>query len=182
MTKIYLIGIPGCGKTTLGKRAATLLSLPFFDTDQMAVSKIGGIEPLDPFRPKFHQQMYYAQIESISEIAAMDDTAIIATGAEVALIPSCVKDMKSSGIIILLDRKPELAKRDISNTQGPRWVMVGTDNNPDRSLSELATEEYFRDIHAYRSLCDYKIENNGTEDEGTAQLTDIIRREIDLRK
>ncbi len=34
-TKIFLIGMPGSGKSTIGKRLATRLNFPFYDLDQL---------------------------------------------------------------------------------------------------------------------------------------------------
>ena len=34
MKSIFLIGMPGCGKTTVGKKIAEKLSFDFFDLDQ----------------------------------------------------------------------------------------------------------------------------------------------------
>ena len=35
MKNIVLIGMPGCGKTTFGKRLARRLSLSFYDADEV---------------------------------------------------------------------------------------------------------------------------------------------------
>ena len=35
MSKVFLIGFMGVGKTTIGKRLANLLNVPFLDTDQL---------------------------------------------------------------------------------------------------------------------------------------------------
>jgi shikimate kinase len=33
MTKVYFIGMPGCGKSTIGKKVAKELGIPFIDLD-----------------------------------------------------------------------------------------------------------------------------------------------------
>ena len=38
---LILIGMPGCGKSTVGKLLARALSLPFYDTDTVFESAVG---------------------------------------------------------------------------------------------------------------------------------------------
>lgn len=39
--QIVLIGMPGCGKTTIGKKISAILGIPFFDTDKYIENKFG---------------------------------------------------------------------------------------------------------------------------------------------
>ena len=46
---IFLVGMAGAGKTSLGRRLATNLNLPFIDTDQR-VSEIMGMSVIEIFQ------------------------------------------------------------------------------------------------------------------------------------
>jgi shikimate kinase len=75
-----LVGIPNAGKSTLGKRAAETLKLPFYDTDELVTEKINPkcrsfFSLLDPYR------IIEAQKEILFEIIKKDESAIISTGA-----------------------------------------------------------------------------------------------------
>ncbi|MDR1538555.1 MAG: hypothetical protein LBU32_11285 [Clostridiales bacterium] len=54
--KYILVGIPNEGKSTLGKRAADELRLPFYDTDELAVERISPKSRFDMLRPAFIQK------------------------------------------------------------------------------------------------------------------------------
>ena len=41
MRSIVLIGMPGCGKSTVGRRLSELLNLPFLDTDDVIQARSG---------------------------------------------------------------------------------------------------------------------------------------------
>jgi shikimate kinase len=77
--KIYLIGMPGCGKSTFGKKAAEQLNMDFIDLDteiinyrQKSINDIFEQEGEHSFR----------EIESklLKSITADDDHFIMATG------------------------------------------------------------------------------------------------------
>lgn len=38
---VYIIGMPGSGKSSLGRRVASNLGLPFIDTDQRIEQSVG---------------------------------------------------------------------------------------------------------------------------------------------
>ena len=56
MKKYILIGIPGCGKTTLGKLAAEMLGIQFFDTDEIFLEKLSLSDTTDIFRMALNGQ------------------------------------------------------------------------------------------------------------------------------
>lgn len=47
---VYIIGMPGSGKSSLGRRVASNLGLPFIDTDQRIEQSV-GCSTSDIFRP-----------------------------------------------------------------------------------------------------------------------------------
>ena len=54
MKNIVLIGMPGCGKTTFGKRLARRLSLSFYDADEVLEQRRQKIGNLKQFHVSDH--------------------------------------------------------------------------------------------------------------------------------
>jgi len=79
MNKFILIGIPNCGKSTLGKRAADILNLPFYDTDILVCENAALKDPRFIFGLGFSGRFLPEQNKVIAELAELDGPAIIAT-------------------------------------------------------------------------------------------------------
>ena len=75
-TNIVLIGLTGCGKSTIGKKLSSILNMPFFDTDKYIEEHYGSIESL--FKKG---EEHFRDIESEAvEIISKRSNAIISTG------------------------------------------------------------------------------------------------------
>ena len=168
MKKFILIGIPGCGKSTLGKKMAHSLLLPFFDTDKLMLKIIKLDSPTDIFRAAFQGQFINAQKKVMAKLAKNKKPAVISTGAEVALIPECAALMKKMGTIIHIQRDPDLAVADMkkSRNNGFEWTL----NGEPIDMRENGMKLYMKEYSQYEALADFKVENNGSEDEGLEKL------------
>ena len=106
---IVLIGMMGCGKTTVGKRLSEQLNMPFIDTDVLIEETYGPI-------PKLFErgEDYFRDAESkiISEIASFEG-AVISTGGGVVLREENVKALKEKGFLIFIDRPVHLIAESI---------------------------------------------------------------------
>lgn len=103
---IVLIGMPGCGKTTLGQALAQRLGLSFLDTDEQIVRRTGtSIPQLIAVRgePYFRD----AETAAIREDAAPLGGYVIATGGGAILREENVLRLKQNGVLVFLDRPPE---------------------------------------------------------------------------
>ena len=78
---IILIGPMGSGKTTLGKKLAKELDLPFSDTDKLVAREHGAI--VDIFA-KFGEE-HFRTLETGALIKALEVGGVIATGGGVVL-------------------------------------------------------------------------------------------------
>lgn len=119
MSKIYLIGMPGSGKTTLGKKVASALLLDFVDLD-LEIEKREQKSIPEIFS---HQgEDYFRQVESalLHEWAASDKSFVMATGGGAPCFYNGIEVINNSGISIFLDVPiDKLARRVEDNTDRP---------------------------------------------------------------
>ncbi|MDR0637091.1 MAG: hypothetical protein LBF87_08435 [Treponema sp.] len=174
MNHIILIGLPNSGKTTLGKRAAEAMNMPFYDTDKMVTDKIGLANAADIFRPSFIQRFYREQQNVIIDIALLETPAIIATGAEVALIPQSGSLLRKLGVVILIKRDIRLIMEDVSN-RAHRLVLKDENSGLEIDMNARAVEEYAKEMKTYEKAAHKIFENNGDEESAVIEFTEFLK-------
>lgn len=102
---IYLTGMMGSGKSTLGSAAANILSLPFYSTDSM-VEQEAGMTISEMFAT--HGEEYFRDMEStiLQRVSALP-TGIVATGGGIVLRESNRRLMASTGRVLWMYRDIE---------------------------------------------------------------------------
>lgn len=78
---VILIGPMGVGKTTIGKKLARSLNVPFVDTDAVVVNRHGSIESI--FKQQGERQ--FREFESDALIEALQSGGVVATGGGIIL-------------------------------------------------------------------------------------------------
>lgn len=151
---LVLIGMPGCGKSTIAKKLAEISGRPAVDIDRRIVERIGM-----PIRDFFAQQgeARFRQIEAeiLAEVT-LQTGQIIATGGGIVKDWENVRRLRQSGKVYFLDRR-----------------LDQLETNPSRPLSssrEALQQLYDQRIDLYRAACDQQIENNGSVDETANRL------------
>ena len=101
---IVLVGMPGSGKTTIGKELAKKLGREFIDTDDVIKERFGDISEIF----KVNGEQYFRKLERdvILETAAKCG-AVIATGGGAVLCSENVFRLRQNGKIYFLDRPLE---------------------------------------------------------------------------
>lgn len=102
---IVLIGMSGCGKTTIGQLLAERLGMIFLDTDKMvedmegmSISRLFSVKGEGYFRLKETQ---------VCRTASIYKDAVIATGGGVVLSRENMSLLKESGVIVYIERDIE---------------------------------------------------------------------------
>ena len=110
---IVLIGMPGSGKTTVGKLLAGKTGKVFLDTDAEISRRAGGIACGDLIRRDGEDAFRKAESEVIREMGARTG-CVIATGGGAVTRPENRDPLRQNGPVICLDRPPETLVADAS--------------------------------------------------------------------
>lgn len=139
---IVLIGMPGCGKTTIGKLIADELDKEFVDTDSEIINQINM--PISDYFGKYGEESF-RKIESevIKRISA-EQSSVIATGGGAVLNPDNIRLLKENGTVVFIDR--------------PLEKLVTTSDRPLSSNREMLMKRYNERYQIYCSSADIKID------------------------
>lgn len=99
MKNIVLIGMPGCGKSTLGVLLAKALSLNFVDTD-LALQRKSG-KPLQALVDELGTAGF-SQAEEACVLSLDIRDAVVATGGSVALEEKAMARLSQNGTIVFV--------------------------------------------------------------------------------
>lgn len=101
-TNISLVGMPGAGKTTVGRILAEKLGMGFCDTDE-EIEKIAGESPgkiIGKYGEERFREIETEVAESVSSLRGV----VIATGGGTILREKNVEKLRSCGVVIWLGR------------------------------------------------------------------------------
>ncbi len=99
---IVLIGMPGSGKTTIGKALSNMLQMDFVDTDDVIVAQTNKPIP-EIFAEQGEQSFRDLESEAILEVSKQQH-CVIATGGGAVLRSENVNLLAQNGRIYFLDR------------------------------------------------------------------------------
>ena len=101
---VVLIGMMGCGKTTVGELLAKRLGFAFVDTDQYIERALGRTIP-DVFAKE--GEAFFRDWElGASEELAREKRQVIACGGGLPTRPDSIASLKYSGTVLFLRRDP----------------------------------------------------------------------------
>jgi len=139
---IFLVGMMGAGKTTLGKALAQRLDQEFVDTDRVLVERT-GVPVATIFEIEGEEGFRRRESAVLAEIATREN-CVIATGGGVVLAESNRRLMRESGTVVYLRARLEnLWERTRHDSTRP---LLSTPN-PRAKLAELleARDPLYRD-------------------------------------
>lgn len=97
---LFLIGLMGAGKTTVGKILAKRLHWPFFDSDHEIEARTGVRIPII-FEIEGEEGFRNREVETIAELVTMNNV-VLATGGGAVLRAENQQALKSHGTVIYL--------------------------------------------------------------------------------
>jgi len=127
--KFFLIGLPGSGKTTLGRKLATALKIPFVDLD-MEIEKKETVSTQVIFK-KFGEQ-YFREAEStiLKNWCNRTGSFVMATGGGAPCFFDNMEVINKSGKSIFIDvSASEIAKRVAKSDKSERPLFANVDKD-----------------------------------------------------
>ena len=157
MQNIVLVGMPGCGKSSVGTRLAKKLDRPFLDADA-EIEKTAGMPIPEFFR--LYGEAAFRELESrvLAELGKRSG-AVIATGGGAVLREENYAALHQNSTIVWLTR--DLARLPIDG----RPVSQAT------SLDALFAARKAR----YERFADHIIDNNGAPDATVRAILEALR-------
>lgn len=161
---VFLIGMPGSGKSSLGKKVAGDLRLPFIDMDKR-IQDIMGMTVSEIFEKHGEQAFRTAETNMLIHISR-EAPALVSTGGGTPMNPENIRIMKACGLILLIDRPLEEIMGDIKLEKRPTLSKKG--------LSEV--ERVYRErIDTYRAVADLTLDNSQGYYAGVESLERMLR-------
>lgn len=145
---IALIGMPGCGKTAIGREAALLTGMQFIDTDAWIEERYGSIEALFAIGEAHFRSI---ESEAIAEAASLTG-AVIATGGGSILREENMAVLQQIGKMAYVCRPLENILNDLNDKTRP--LLKGKTHR----LAELYKERKA----LYERYADFTLVNDGT--------------------
>lgn len=136
MKNIVLIGMPGTGKSVVGRALAAQLGYGFVDLDDLIVERAG--KTLPEILRQDGLEAFYALEEAVGTSLDREDT-VVATGGSMVLYPAAMEHLRKNGVAVWLetplsqidDRMPEdLTDRGIAAPAGMTLRQIYEERRP----------------------------------------------------
>lgn len=164
MKNIVLIGMPGCGKTTIGKLLSDQLNMKYCGIDEYIEKSTGKTIP-EIFK-NGEERFRRIEREAVKEISKEENT-VIATGGGVIKYIENIDNLRKNGIIVYINRPLENIMEDIDIDNRP---LI---KDKKEKLYTLYEERYL----LYKEYCDYEVMNTGSLQEVTRKIIKIIKND-----
>ncbi|MGI5891717.1 MAG: shikimate kinase [Bacillota bacterium] len=163
MANIYLIGMPGSGKSTLGQIAAKSLGLAYVDLDH-AIEKREKTTITEIFAQRGEAGFRQIESEELKKTAHKDGL-LVSTGGGIVLRPENIDIMKKSGLVVFINRPLDLITKTINSNNRPLLQ-----DNPQEKLQELYKNRY----DLYKRASHLMLTNDGDIKEGAKRLIAVL--------
>lgn len=164
MNNFYLVGMPGCGKSTIGRSVSRELNMEFVDLDLYIEKKTK--KSIDELFGVGEEHFRKIETDCLKEIANANKY-LVATGGGVVEKNENIDIMRKSGIVIFID----VSCRNILD-------KCSLDGRPLLKDKNRIFELYDRRISLYRKSADYTVDNGGLLSTACEKIIHLIKQRM----
>lgn len=121
MNNVILVGMPGCGKSTVGVVLAKSLGYDFTDTDLIIARKEG--KKLQKLIDEDGIQKFLQVENQVGKELSCSET-VVATGGSMIMNPDAMEHLKSIGKVVYINVPLDVLKKRITNMK-TRGIVFG---------------------------------------------------------
>lgn len=165
---VSLIGLPGSGKSTVGRQLARRLQLPFFDSDHVIEQRLGC-----SIREYFEREgeVRFRDMEaSVIDELTLNPDAVLSTGGGAVLRPENRQNLRSRTQVVYLNSSPDDLFRRLRHDKSRPLLQVA---DPLQRLRDL----YAQRDPLYRETAHFQVE---TGRPSVASLVNLILIQLEL--
>lgn len=163
MRNVYLVGMPGSGKSAIGKRVSEILGWEFCDLDAKVVQMSGEVDVNQIFSKRGMQYFRSLEKKALREISGQEHV-IVATGGGVVLDDDNINTMLTTGRTVFVDVSIDTLKQRIDVGTRPLVQDIGA------ALESM----YWNRIDLYHRAGGVVLDNNGKLEDGAQELACAI--------
>ncbi len=133
---IVLVGIPGAGKSTVGREVAARLQWPFVDLDEEIEAR-EGMRVREIFATRGEAHFRALEREATERLARAETPTVVAPGGGWIAVPGLVALVRPPARLIWLQVSPARAMKRLGDGVGRRPLLSGSD--PLAALTSILT-------------------------------------------
>lgn len=129
---VYLVGMPGAGKTVVGRELAGRLGVPFMDLDA-EIERVEGAPVTEIFQARGEAAFRALEAAALVE-AGTQDPAVVSCGGGVVLEPANRIALRNTGTVVYLDVSLEQLRERVR--PGADRPLIREEGDLERLLEE----------------------------------------------
>ena len=168
MRLVTLVGLPGAGKSTIGRQLARKRGLSFFDSDLVIEERLG--ETIRTFFAREGEAAFRDLEEQVIDELTLQGRCVLATGGGAVLRSKNRQRMRERGVVVYLRASPEQLMRRLRNDTKRPLLQVA---DPMARLQALHEERE----PLYKEVADFTFDACGSS---PALLVSRVMMQLDL--
>jgi shikimate kinase len=168
MRSLVLVGLPGSGKSTVGRGLARRVGLPFTDSDHVIEQRL-GCSISDFFAREGESAFRDLEQQVLADLAA-GPACVLATGGGSVLRPANRDTLRAAGHVVYLRASPEDLWRRLRNDTKRPLLQVA---DPQQALRDL----YAQRDPLYREVAEFIVD---TGRPSVSTLVNMVMMQLEL--